>query len=376
MDLFISLSAYLLVCSISYIIIKKQYVRYDFRGGYQVHRNKKLSNVSLVVISALFTLYNILITTMRGFLSGDRLNYSEEFLGWKKTDSSGLQCIFNVVEALGGNIYWVFYLTTFVCVLITLIAYRKSKILDYRLFAILFVSEWLFFTITALKQCYVNAIAALFFVYLFEELKGQKTKNDIMCIALSLIAIWFHSTGAVLFLIYLVVKVYRIKPKSGKVLLGAIVVSFAFFEPILMLIGNVVSGIIPILAQKINQYLAEGYRAGDGSVLTIIKYIPFYYVALLGLLYRERMKNVIKNYDSYAIVAMIAAELLLFSAKIYWFLRFAGVFYVSVFWLFWLINQNIQSSQNRLINKAIVIGSEAFFFFRWFVLCYINFQGF
>ena len=79
------LIAYLFVCIFSYIIVKGKLRLTHYSGSFD---NKELNNtprkmslLSMIVVSVIFTLYNVYVTRSTGVLGSDRLNYKANFDG-------------------------------------------------------------------------------------------------------------------------------------------------------------------------------------------------------------------------------------------------------------------------------------------------------
>ena len=372
MDWVFSLSLYTIICLISYEIIRYQYMLYTKRGGLKKN-NRKLYLFSMIFISGLYTYYNWYITNLHGSLTKDRLNYQAEFLGYRSCGSIGLQCIFDIVHDFNGNIYVVFYITTFICIFITLLAYCCFENADYKMWLLLMTSEWFFYTVGLLKQCYAIAFAALFFSYIFKQ---SNKKNNIIIILCAILAFLFHVSGAILFPVYIMVRGKNLKNRKTKLLLLSVVLGIIFFKPILILSATILRDITPILSNKIIQYMVDESTGSNGSVLSVIKWIQLYYITFIGLLYRKYLSNKIADYNKYLVVAFISSGLVLLSMFSYWFNRFRPMFCIPVFVLFILINKNIKTVTSRYINSFIVYGSGIIVFVRWFVLNYIKYGGF
>ena len=173
----IVLFLYFLICIISSLFINADYKRYRSNGRSKV----KIKISSMIIIATLFSVLNWFITVYisNGVLGSDRLNYNVEFQGVRSVGSPGLQWIFDIVLRLGGDIYWVFYLTTFITCYLTLVAYRRSQMATPKFMVLLFVSEYIFFTFTGLKQAYAVAFSYLFFV---NAIENKTLKGNVLCI--------------------------------------------------------------------------------------------------------------------------------------------------------------------------------------------------
>lgn len=369
----ISLFIYVSICVISYYIIKIRYFAYqNVNNSYELKRSK-LKVIDMVFISALFMSYNAYLTQTHLSLSQDRSNYLVEFQGYRYVRSIGLQFVFDLVHFVGGDIYTVFYLTTFICIFLTLFAYKKADFADYRIFPLLMLSEWFFNTVTALKQCYACAFAALFFAYILKE---NSKKNTLMCIAFATLALLFHTSGAILFPILIIAKLIKFRDSETNFILILMFFVTIFLQPILLFAANLLNGIMPLLSGRIYHYFIEGDPAGNVSIFTAIKWLPFYYIVFIGLIYRKKLKNIFFKYNYFMFITAVASCLALFSTSVYWFYRFLSLFYLPVFSYFILINLKLERQENRLINNIVVYGVGGLVFVRWFILMYVNYGGF
>ena len=203
----------------------------------------KISITAIVFIALLFTVYNIYVTNVSVSMGGDRTNYYMAFSGLRKSSSLGLEFVFDVVRILSGNITTVFYITTFVCVALTLLAYRLSDEATPATMLLLFLSEFIFSTFVNLKQCYTSAFAALFFVIAIQD-KGRKSKY--LCISLIILACLFHPVGFVLIPLYFI-----IKKSSGKlfklIVYVMLLIVILFFEKIMGSLSILLTPVFPSL---------------------------------------------------------------------------------------------------------------------------------
>lgn len=363
-ECFLSLLIYAMICIFSYFIIKEQYLK-------QEQSKTKINYMSMLSVSILFTLYNVYLTKSHGILSLDRGNYLFEFQGYRYVKSIGLQWIFDIVHLIGGNIYTVFYLTTFLCVLLSLIAYKKADFADYRIFPLLMMSEWFFNTVTLLKQCYACAFAMLFFAYV---LKPKTPKNIILSLIFAIVAFLFHTSGVILIPVFIAINFKQMKEWWTIVALLLLFIITFLLRPILLISSNVIADISPILAEKIIHYFIEGDTSG--SAFSIVKWIPFYYIVFMGIIFKDTLKDKIFNYNKFLIVSAVAACMALFSANIYWFYRFLFLFYLPAFSYYIMMNSTLRKEENKLINNCVVYGVSGVVFVRWFILMYINCGGF
>lgn len=336
-------------------------------------RTTKISMVAIIFISIIFTLYNIYITYNSVSLGGDRLNYTINFNGIRKSSSLGLEFVFEVVRMMSGSINKVFYITTFICVFFTFLAYRMSKDAMPSTIFLLFMSQFIFSTFVNLKQCYTSAFASLFFVIAIHE-KGAKDR--LLCIILIALACLFHPTGFILIPLYLIIR-SKIRGNKKNLIYVLLIIIFVFFEEFMHVASVLVEPFIPSLAFKLKQYLSSDiFTPNDASVFAFIKGLPFYYIVMLGFIKRDRLKTKICNYDKYLIISTVGASLYLASVYQYWLSRTIYLFYMPIFTFFTLIMKNTNYRTNRMIHWFIVGGGSVLFTYRFLALIYINYGGF
>jgi hypothetical protein len=328
---------------------------------------------AIIFISILFTLYNIYITNTSVSMADDRVNYSANFSGIRTSSSLGLEFVFSVVRMMSGDITTVFYITTFLCVVFTLIAYRKYEDAVPSTIFLLFMSQFIFSTFVNLKQSYTSAFASLFFVIAIQE-KNLKDRN--FCILLIILASIFHPTGFILIPIYFLL---RIKTKGYNIYFVYILLMILvlFFEEVMYTIGFLMNPIVPGFASKLFYYFSDAtLSSSDSSIFAFIKGFPYYYIAILGFLKRDKLKTKICNYDKYIVITAIGAVFYFASIYEYWLSRTIYLFYLPMFTFFILIMKNTKYKENRFIHWLNVGGSMAFITYRFLALVYINYGGF
>lgn len=365
---------YILICSISYIFLKN-----DYKNSKRSLNNSrvlpKLRMSSIILISCLFTFYNWFVTSVisHNLLGSDRVNYEAEFLGERSVGSPGLQLIFDIVKRLGGSIYSVIYITMFICIFITLIAYKKCKKSTPALILLFFVSEYVFFLFTALKQSYSTAFACLFFANFID---GDTKKSDYLCLFDMCLSILFHSSGMILIPLFLLKKMKTNKNKYFKILVLLLVIVTIFLPEIMVLVNNSLGSVMPILSSKIDKYFIAHNEIEDSQWIAVLKYIPFAYIPFWGLLNRKYYQKSHKNFDLLLISSITGGLIVIYSIYIYWFSRFRFTFILPVFYLYDLMGLYYNNKSNRLINNIIVYGGTIFVTMRNIFLIFIKYGAF
>lgn len=370
-DAIIVVITYFIVCSLSYKIIKFDYIK-SKRMYNQCYNLPKLRMVSIIAISSLFTFYNWFITFIisHNILGSDRTNYRVEFLGERSVGSTGLQFIFNIVKKMGGDIYSVIYLSTFICIFLTLIAYRKCKKTTPRFILLLFMSEYIFFIFTTLKQAYAAVFASLFFVNIID---GSTKKNDFLSFIEMILSIMFHSSGMILIPLFFIMKI-KSKNKDYFSILTLMTIIFVIFLPQIMIIVNKVLGsFMPILSNKIEKYFILTNELSDNQWYAVFKYLPFGYIPLWAFFNRRYYSKFYHKFDSLLISSVIGGLIVMYSAYVYWFSRFRFSFIFPVYFMYDLIDNNTTYRSNKIINNMIVYGGTLIFTLRNVILIFIKY---
>jgi len=318
----VSIAIYTLCWLFSYLIV---------RGRYRKSPKNKMPLITIVVVSLLFTLYNYYLTTNSTSMALDRQNYLAEFEGLRDSPSLGVILVQSLIIKLGGGFDALLYFSSFTCVFLTLFAYRLSKQAVPFTLLLLFVSLYISTSFINIKQCYTNALSSLILVLLIEH-KGALV--NMICIFLIFLACVFHSSGFILIPIYIYMMYYNKDLNVKKVVL--LLVFFAiFFLPIMQFFASVVSGFVPLLSNKINEYFLEGsIHAENSSIITIFKGVNIYYITYIGIKWRNKLKELIPNYDKFLFVSIVCSFLYIMALYSYWMSRFMYLFIFVVFIFF------------------------------------------
>ena len=163
----VNIAVYTILILLSYFTAKYGYA--TNRNTLMKKRKRPLITiVSAIALTILFTLYNVLVT-MQGIktdnITGDRLIYSMNFAGLAEAGSLGLVLLIKFIRLFTDNSEWLFYGTTFICVMITFISFRKVEDTTSNAVLFLVLTQWVFCTIVNLKQCYSVAFSTIFFVF-------------------------------------------------------------------------------------------------------------------------------------------------------------------------------------------------------------------
>ena len=351
--------------------------------GYATNRNTLMKKrkrplitiVSAIALTILFTLYNVLVT-MQGIktdnITGDRLIYSMNFAGLAEAGSLGLVLLIKFIRLFTDNSEWLFYGTTFICVMITFISFRKVEDTTSNAVLFLVLTQWVFCTIVNLKQCYSVAFSTIFFVF---ALKRNSIKNVLGCLVSILMAILFHPTGYILLIVYPCM-LFAKSNRSVNTILVLCIFIFIFFIPIAQISIKLTRVIAPSLSDKLYQYFGSGDISFADNAISFVKGLPFYYITVIGFLRRKKLSVIVKNYNKYLVLSIFASLVYLLSIYNEWLFRLIYLFYFPIA-IFWgqLFKYNI-NKLSKVIDCVIVLGGLAVVLYRYIMLMYINYGGF
>ena len=181
----------------------------------------------------------------------------------------------------------------------------------------------------------------------------------------------FHISGVLLFPLLILLR-QKISQNMTIIIIFMIVVITFALKPILLSLREVIGIFFPIYVMKINNYFIIGQHNQDASMISFIKYLPIYYIAILGIIKRKKYSFLIENYNKYLLLSIMAACLVAYSMVSYWFARFAGLFYLPIFLFYNLLNNRISSRTSCYFNNIIVYGVGIVIVIRKIILIFIN----
>ena len=343
----------------------------------QINQNdqqNKLSFLGIIIISLLFVLYNYCLTKMNPDMTHDRRVYSLFFHGYRSSPSLGLSFISDLIHKFSSNVETLFYVTTVIVMIITLLAYRTYKEASSSALLFLLATQYVFFSYEALKQAYSNAFAFLCIALIFRD-EGKKDK--VLSILAMVLAILFHHTGYFIIPLYLMLRIKKNK-KTIIAIFTFIILLLIFFKPILLLVANAINPIDSSLTAKILQYFGDTATESlqtEGS-LTVIKGIPFYILTLVGLIKRNKLINKIENYDNHLFLSGMLSFTYIATLYNGWVYRLSYYLLLSEGVFFTLLMKNTENSKNKVLLLLSTVGITAIITIRFVILMYVNYGGF
>lgn len=363
---FLISSLYIMISLVSILLFSHN--NKELQNSLFLSNKTKISLEKIFLIALLFVFFNFLTTKISGGFGYDRSNYLIEYNGIRESNSIILDLLFAYFNKFNLTFELFLYFTTFITVFLVLIAYRKSQFSDYKLWMLLLSSEFIFSSLSAIKQIYASAFASIFFVILLEN-----NKKTVKCLLLATISSLFHISGLILFPILLLNTIKKIN-KTFLIIILVIGIFFMFnFYYVLAVISQLITPIFPQYGTKITNYIEDFYNDSSYNIFSFIKYLPMYYISILGLIKRKRYSVKIPNYNKYLIISLINSFLVLSSLYIYWFSRFGLIFYFPVFQFFNLIINADKSKKNKTFNFCMVFSLGYVILIRKIITMFINY---
>lgn len=357
---------YFIFAVVFYGIIKTSYNRAENRNS-----PNKISVFSISFLSVLAVFLNIICTNLSVIVGSDRINYIYEFSGARSPDSIGLQLVFFLVHLIGGDINYVYIITTFVSVFVTLLAYRKSKYAQPQVIALLLSTQWIFYTFTALKQSFANAFVAVAFVCFIES---EKRKDYLLGVMMLVIAIVFHSSAIALLPVLILLFLQKKSSRRNTFYSALIIIGSIFIRQISLIIARFISPILPLVSLKIIQYMSKLDTSSINS-MTIFKYVSIFIILIWAYANRKQYRLKIDVFSKYFLTTLYASILLIYSVFSYWFVRFIDLFYFPIFVFYALIDRDEYLYSNKIIIRICVYGLQIIFLIRWIMRIFNIYGG-
>lgn len=304
----------------------------------------------VLAVAVLYALYNVYCTQTSVQMGGDRTVYTAQFDGTPGA-SIGLEAVFAVVRFFSGNIYAVFYLTTFFYVAVCVFAFIRSGLHSRYALAFFVLTDAVFFSFTALKQIYACAFATILF------LVAQKKTNVprfLICCCMLVLACLFHNAAIILipsYFLFLLAKKKNLPAGAVYTVIALLILSVLFVDKIAILISDLITPIAPDIGKKIYGYFAtEVHEAG--SAFTFIKGLSFYLILFLGMIKRKKLHDRIEHYDALLLMAAMGAALYLSSLQAYWMYRATAFYFFPISVFFGQLVIHLKRSRSALPADA------------------------
>ncbi len=381
MDLVVSICCYLFVVIVAlFLSTYRIRIKIGTTSSYRrdlnacKQRDDRLSFVAIVMISAAFVLYNVIVTKMNSATTHDRQIYTLVFYGYRTSPSAGLSYVISIVKRFSSNVEVLYYVTTLLCMTITLIAYRVDNEASPRSLLFLLTTQYIFFSLEGLKQAYANAFAVLCIAL---ALRNDGKKDTVMSIVSIILAITFHHTGYFLIPIYIALRLKKDK-KTTLASFVLLALMIAFFEPFLMRVASILSPYASTLSAKIYQYFGDS--ASDDlqteGVLTFVKGFPFYVITIVGWIKRDKLVKSVENYDNFLFISGILSFTYMATLYNAWIYRLSYFFYLPEGIFYAVLMRNIENHRNKVLFMCSTIVVTSLLTLRFVMLMYFNYGGF
>ena len=317
-------------------------------------KGKKFPLLAILTVGILMGIYAIICGKYP--YESDRLNFAfryenDIYLSYTESESFGLYSLENFLHIFSYDARFLFFSVAFLYMAITLIAYRKSKNSSPLSLLILLLSGYPIYGCYMLKQC-----MAMAFVYLgYTVLIGDKRKwLSIPCLV---IAALFHWSAWIVVPVLIMMKLS--KNKFMRIILSAgMLITVVFFKQINGYIVSFASKILPrSVMYRIGLYLdnSGSIDLGSTGLATVAKGIPFYYLVLLALEQRKKIKNVIERNDGYLVATSFVALTTVLSGFMYWIFRLGLLFYAPVSEYAAMIYHELEDPFQKKLFKIFII---------------------
>ena len=134
----------------------------------------KLSVIGLLAVDFLFVASNFISTRFKPVFTGDRRIYELDFNGIRISPSIGLDAIIRFIKIFTDNSEHLFYVSTFIVLLISIIAFNLSNDSSTLSYLFRFASQYVLNALTVLSQCFTYAFAALCIICFLEANDNKK----------------------------------------------------------------------------------------------------------------------------------------------------------------------------------------------------------
>lgn len=320
----------------------------------------------MLIISFAFGLYSIYITAPE--LTHDRQNYAFSFRIERKL-TPAMNIIFDMIRKVTDNPKVIFFFISFLMLFLLLVACKVNRSFRPRAFLLMAVSNLLIFSYNGLKQAPAIGFIAIAVSLLL-------SKRYFLSVGCAIIAILFHESALIFFPILLLLLGAKKRWIRMVEYAGCLFFLIAFPKMTQIVVDILkVSGISVI--EEMGGYLdATGGIAVDVNIWTAFKGIPYYLIAIFGIVCRKKMKKEIENYDKYLVMSVFTANVYMLSIYMYFMWRFAIYFY---FFDFVFAAQLIDKCKYKKLASSfyylmlIILG---FVSFRYYMQYFISYGGF
>ncbi len=307
-------------------------------------------NIFLIAIT--LSLYSAYLATSGYLMDTNRYAWSflyrypayYESLGalYNSGTEIGFLLINMLIDSFTDNPYWLFLFVAFITTFINL--YTASKISkSYALLVFLYLASLYFFYSTFLlrQTLSVSFVNLAFIAYLRE----QKFKYFFYCI----VALSFHATSIILFPVFFIFKRVKTSKEYFYLIIISIVVLVSFGFTINMILPK-----IPYIDQFIDVE-DMNLSTGGGSLTSILKGLPFYFLTIVAIARRNKLKQILYKADFYIVCSVFYSVCWLLTYNMYWFFRMGMYFLLPTLVLVPYLFNTINNQKKKILYYLIFI---------------------
>ena len=281
----------------------------------------------------------------------------------------GLNAIGDFLHLFTNEPKALFFTVTFICVALTLVAFRISSEGDQNALLLYVCSNCIFYTFYLLKQAPAMAFATISIVYLLR-------RKYIVSGLLLAIAITFHESAVVLIPLYAML-IFAHNDHMRNISLVIMLITLLFFSGVSRVAFNFINRWLPNLMDEVGGYQGvNGAMAYRLNLVTAIKGIPVYMVFYQSIVKRNTLGNRIACYDQYLVMAGFSSLATLLSSYMYWMWRFGAYCY---FPLYLFASELYRLDPDRHAANTfwiMILGPLALFSFRYLCQIFLIYGGF
>lgn len=334
-------------------------------GNILLHNREEtnLSWTSIFLFTLIFCCVNCIYTYSGNIeMSFDRTNYQ---YGYKvdQSPSVGLLFVFLLSQDLNLDFNGLSILVTALSLPLLFIAYRYANRANPNMLLLFLFTPYIINGFDNFKQTFTNGFACLLFSLL--TLKPGILR-ECLCIGAIILACIFHPSGFILIAVYLIY-ILKIKIKNPLPLILSLLLITVILEPIMLFLSSKLSGFIPFLTDKIDQYFGDNSSMGEGRLIVALKGIGYIYITYQLIFYRSKLEKRIQNYNFNLIICVFVCCLYFMSYYNVWMPRMTELFFFPIM-LTW--SNAIQILRNKGYQTEITAILIGFFTYRLMFMTY------
>lgn len=253
----------------------------------------------------------------------------------------GFLLLLKIIKFFVNDNFWIFFIISFITTFINLyVAFKISKRHLFIVFLYL-ISMYFFQSTYLLRQTLAVSFGNLALLSLF---RGMNFRYFVFVF----VALSFHATAIILIPMYFVLKSVKSTKGYLLIMLISIFIFVTFSSTITSTIEN-----IPYLEKHFN---SDGILEGSkGTISTIFKGIPFYFITILALINRNKILKIDNKSNFYIISSILYSLSFMFSSKMYWLFRMGWYFLIPTLALIPIVISTYNNRNKRNLYFITII---------------------